>query len=89
MPNIEIHGLAEAEAKTMYSQVERALRNSPVANNVVISRYSDVVKDLLGYDRPYLRIVCTDEVEAQQVAGLLKPLNLDLEIFRLRAFIPH
>ena len=89
MPNIEIHGLPEGDAKTMSSQVERLLRTSPVAETAVIDRYDDVVTDLKGYPKPFFRILCIDETEEKLVVGLLTPLNLEFEMLPLRAFIPH
>ena len=79
MPNVEIHGLSRESGEVMYSQAERLLRGAPFADEVVISIMGDVVRDLKGYQKPFLRIFSADEAEAHQVMSLLKPLDLRYE----------
>jgi hypothetical protein len=87
MPNIEIHGLSELNSGKMSGKVAATLLDASFAKKeVVVSAVNDVVLDLTPSDRPYLRIVCTDATEAQQVVDLLKPLKLDIEVLLLNAF---
>ena len=88
MPNIEVHGLSERGAAGMSGEIAKILIKTPLAKEVVISAMNDVVADLVPSDRPYLRVVCTTAAEAQQVVDLLKPLNIDIEVLLLHAFMP-
>ena len=87
MPNIEIHGAA---TPTMTRNgVAARLRYATFAKDIVITVYKNSAADMMTGDyKPYLRIVCTNATEAQRVVDLLKPLEMDMEVMLLHAFIP-
>ncbi len=89
MVNIEIHGFSAQETETKYSQIERMLRDLPLAGGVTISKYGDVVLDLKGYHQPYIRLAFTDGPDIRQVIDLLKPFKLNVQLLRLYATIDH
>lgn len=89
MPNIELHGFG-LEVGAVAGQISKHLHPSlsPDVGDVVLAICKDFIVDLGGKNRPYLRIVGTNAAELQQIAGLLKPLNRDMELLLLHAFIP-
>ena len=88
MPNVEIHGYNEPETNIVAGMVAERLRFAPFAHDVVISECHGVVTNLMMQNKPYLRVIDDDAPEAQQVVDLLKPLNIDIEVLLLHAFIP-
>jgi len=89
MPNIEIHGcgLDEDKSQAMGTKIADRLRGLSL-KDAVVSACNDTVLDLGGHRQPYLRVVCTDDAEAQQVIEALKPLGIDIEWLKLQAFFP-
>ena len=87
MPNVEIHGF-ESSTELMASKAKSCLRSHFSPMDVVITKYNDKVVDLRGNERPYFRVVCNDEDEAQEAIDLLSTLKKDIEVLLLHDFIP-
>jgi len=88
MPNIEIHGVSEVNSGLLAGLIAGLVLSSPFADDAVITSCNDVVIGIHGNDRPYLRVACTDDSEAQLVIETLKPLKVDIEWLKLGGFIP-
>ncbi len=88
MPNIEIHGMPESEARLTVRRIAALLRNSSFVKEVVISLCNDIVLDLEGNDQPYLRVFCNDGSKAKEVVLTLDPLKIDIELIQIWDFIP-
>jgi hypothetical protein len=43
---------------------------------------------LKGRNKPYLRIVCDDADQLEEITGSLAPLGLDIQVLLLDTFIP-
>ena len=85
MPNIEIYGLTEQEARKVENQINALLQKKPYASEYVITSVWSVVRDRLGKSQPFLRIRSTnkgidDIVILDDIINTLKSLHIDIEI---------
>lgn len=89
MPNIEIHGFGQSwKSGKVYKAIKTALEGEPYAEDVVITRCGDLVSDLAGKERPFIRI-CASEHEEEVLAAFQRAgINMDIEIQPLKRFIP-
>ena len=91
MPNIEIHGFGlrgpfAQEAIALRKRIFEILEASPVARDIVVSIYDDIVVDKKGEAQPYLRIVFAPADRIFLDILSLKVLGFDIEVLELKNF---
>jgi len=85
MPNIEIYGLTESEARKVENEINELLQKKPYACEYVITSVWSVVRDRHGKSQPFLRIRSTDEgiddvIILDDIINTLKELHIDIEV---------
>jgi hypothetical protein len=96
MPNIEVHGEISRFPLLFQAKLESTLHASlpkDFVDEIVITSYSDNVKNLKGESQPFIRLVTTftpKESEEENLKTLKKVLVsfADLEILYLSEFLP-
>lgn len=99
MPNVEIHGLGDEIGmprvligakrgliEQLVNGITTLFADTPYRGEVVITMMSDVVHDLDGNPRPFLRLVSTAKDHDRDVLDKLKTLGMDLEHLVLAHF---
>jgi len=80
MPNIEIHGLDMGKADEVRDNIFGLLQGKPYAKNMVVEVYRTEVIDIVGKSQPYLRLLSSNETEAQEIIQILHTfLEIDIE----------
>jgi len=85
MPNIEIYGLTESEARKVENEINELLKEKPYASEYVITSVWSVVRDRHGKSQPFLRITSTnkginDIIILDDIINTLKGLRIDIEV---------
>ena len=89
MPNIEIHGLASAEAGAMEIKIRKLFQDAPYSREIVITTIPSTVVDLQGRSQPFFRLYVTlEDNYVQEVIDCLARLGVDMEVSVLYKFIP-
>ena len=91
MPNIEIHGYGfeENAADKMRTAVVKLFRKKDYIDEMVFTVcHHDKCFDKRGANQPFLRVVSTPSSHLDEIVGLLKTLNIDIEVLELKAFHP-
>lgn len=88
MPNIEIVGAIPggSDEQIIFKIIKTHLSNKEL-QDFVFKIDPTPVKDVNGYDAPYVRIYGTDEKMVEKIAGLLHNI-IDVETIILTKFIP-
>lgn len=88
MPNIEVHGFSETEAKSVRERVFKLFEGKPYVREMVVAIYLTVVEDFAGCPQPFLRVCTTEQDYVKEILALLPSLGIDIEHMRLVKFIP-
>jgi len=87
MPNIEIHGYVNREAAGVLAEdIFKLFADHPCVNEMVVTICDTVVLDKDRHSQPFLRLVCSDPKEAEEIIPRLCSLDLDVEHMQLQAF---
>ena len=90
MPNIELHGFDKAEAFDVRGSIWAHMEWDSLgfrSEDVVLTTCPTEVCDFGGRNRPFLRLMCTDEEEMGKLKEALRPLGQDMECVILHDFV--
>lgn len=89
MPNIEIHGLPQTEARDKRAKIFGAFSDRPYIDEMVVTISPTDVQDKNRESQPFLRLVSTPQDFTSEIIRRLERFGLDIEeAAPLRAFYP-
>ena len=88
MPNVEIHGLSESEAKGLRRKIFRLFSDKEYVGEMVVTIHLTDCEDKLGYSQPFIRLANSCQKSTQEIVEKLKSLSMDIEHLKLEEFFP-
>ncbi len=91
MPNIEIHGYLQSHkllSEEICQKIIKGLKNTPIANEVVITVHHTECLDLDGSISPFFRVLYTEDDPIDTVIAFLhQTFDMGIELQPLAKFI--
>jgi hypothetical protein len=88
MPNIEIHGLNEADAEAVYEEIVDHFKGTSYYNEMVVTIYQTKVRNLKRGNQPFIRLLNSCQLHTEEIMLTLKRILpwLDIERGKLEEF---
>jgi len=92
MPNIELHGFGDKNSNNVIEMRGKVfglfLGKEEILKEMVVTTYSDEVRDHVGHDQPFIRLVTTIREDLTWIVAQLRSLCADVEVMFLNNFYP-
>ena len=92
MPNIELHGFGSKNSVEVIEMRAKVFglffSKEEILKEMVVTTYSDEVRDCVGRDQPFIRLVTTIRKDLTWIVAQLRSLYIDVEVMLLNDFFP-
>lgn len=86
MPNIEIHGFVENNAKKLREDIFELFNSKSYVKEMVVTVFSTIVRDANNVSQPFIRLVNSCQEHTDEILNLLSSFDFDIEHLELKEF---
>ena len=89
MPNIEIFGFEENEAKKWEKKIFDAFQSKPYVQDIVVTiHHNTTARDMKGKSQPFIRVSSSPNCHIEEILEVISSLKIDVEHLLLKCFLP-